>query len=269
MKAIKHSLCLLLLLAGIVQAQDSYQLRNIENRTFQKGEFLKFRVHYGMITAGFATMEVAPHSVWEQGRRCHHIVFKGYTSPTFDVFYKVRDKYESFFDEEALFSWRFNRYIEEGSFTSYTETHFNHGDGKARYIDNKKRTTFYDIPLNIQDVISAFYFARTRYDHRSLKIGDRISMKNFIDRKTFQLEAKLVKREEIKVEGIRYKAMKFDLLIEEAGMITDGSSIQFWISDDDNKIPLRISSELMIGSVKADLMEHKNLRHPLSAKVEK
>ncbi|MEM9987294.1 MAG: DUF3108 domain-containing protein [Bacteroidota bacterium] len=46
-------------------------------------------------------------------------------------------------------------------------------------------------------------------------------------------------------------------------MITDGSKIQFWISDDANKIPLRIESELMIGSLRCDLIEWRGLRHPL------
>ena len=269
MKQLTYSLYILLLLGGILQAQTGAPLRQIHNSTFQKGEFLKFRVHYGFVTAGFATLEVAPKSKYVKGRPCHHILFKGFTSPTFDVFYKVRDTYESYFDEEALLSWRFNRTIKEGGFSSYSETHFNHYEGKAHYYDKNKRHTKYDIPSHIQDVISAFYFARTRYQHNKLKIGDRINMRNFIDRKTFALEARLQKKETIKVNGTKYKALKFDLLIDESGLITDGSKIKFWISDDANKIPLRIESELVVGSIKADLIEYKNLKHPFSAKIKK
>ncbi|MEL6672222.1 MAG: DUF3108 domain-containing protein [Bacteroidota bacterium] len=244
-------------------------IRSLDNVTFQKGEFLKFRVHYGFITAGYATLKVGEKRVWEKGRPCHHIAFTGTTNPKFDWIFKVRDVYESFLDEEALLSWRFNRSIEEGSFSSYTETHFDHWKGKARYIHANKHESIFSVPDNIQDVISAFYFARTFYDQKTLKVGDKISLKNFIDRKTFALEAKVLSREEIEVEGSTYKALKFDLLIEESGMITDGSTIQFWISDDDNKIPLRIESDLMIGSLKADLMSYSGLSHPLTSLVKK
>lgn len=257
---------LLISLMLLAEASFGQGMRKLDNNTFRPGEFLKYRVHYGLITAGFATVKVGNSMVREKDRPCYHIVVENYTTSTFDVFYKVRDKYESFFDQDALLSLRFNRYIEEGKFISYTETHFDHLSHKARYINNKKQVSYYSIPQNIQDVISAFYYARTRYDNQRLKIGDRISLQNFIDRKTVALQAELKKREEIKVEGVKYKALKFNLLIEEAGMVTDNSKIEFWITDDANKIPIRIKSDLPIGSLKADLVESKNLLHPLSAR---
>ncbi|MDX2245230.1 MAG: DUF3108 domain-containing protein [Bacteroidia bacterium] len=257
----------LLFLALLSIGWRGHDYRKIENHTFHRGEFLKFRIHYGLITAGFATLEVKEEKKIVKGRNCYHIVGQGFTNQAFDVVYKVRDYYETFMDEESLISLRFNRHIREGGFENYSETHFDHQKGKALYIDHKKRHTVYDVPPNIQDVISAFYFARTRYDQDSLKPGDRISLQNFLDRKNFGLEASLITREKIKIDGVWYKALKMNLLIEEAGLVTDGSTIVFWISDDDNKIPLRIQSELMIGSLKADLIEYQNLRNPFKAKI--
>ncbi|MEZ4829554.1 MAG: DUF3108 domain-containing protein [Bacteroidia bacterium] len=241
--------------------------RKIANNTFHRGEFLKFRIHYGLITAGYATLEVKEERKVVQGRNCYHIVGEGFTNQAFDVFYKVRDYYETFMDEEAMISLRFNRLIREGGFENYSETHFDQQNRKALYIDHKKRRTTYEVPENIQDVISAFYFARTRYNQDSLQPGDRISLQNFLDRKNFGLEASLICREKIKIDGQWYNALKMNLLIEEAGLVTDGSTIVFWISDDNNKIPLRIQSELVIGSLKADLIEYQNLHNPFSSKL--
>ncbi|RMG66846.1 MAG: DUF3108 domain-containing protein [Bacteroidetes bacterium] len=222
---------------------------------FGWGEYMKFRVHYGFVTAGYVSLQVQEEPVMVGSHPCYHIVGLGWTHPGFDWFYRIRDRYETYMDTTELLTRRFNRHIVEGGFESYTETHFDQAAGQARYIDHKKRERFFEVPAGIQDVISAFYYARSRYDAHSLQIGDRISLRNFLDRKTFQLEAKLLSREQIKVEGVTYSALKFDLLIEEAGMITDGSTIQFWISEDEQKLPLRIESDLMIGSLKADLME--------------
>ncbi|MEL7535075.1 MAG: DUF3108 domain-containing protein, partial [Bacteroidota bacterium] len=133
----------------------------------------------------------------------------------------------------------------------------------ATYINQKKEEIEHEVPANIQDVISAYYFARTYYDHQVLKVGDKISLRNFLDQKTFGLEAIMLKREVIEVDGKKFKAIKFKLLIDESGMVTDGSTIVFWISDDFNKVPLRIESDLMIGSLRADLIEWKQLLYPL------
>lgn len=242
---------------------------NIDNQTFDGGEFLKFRVHYGFITAGFATLEVMDTLTPVRGTMCHHVIGKGFTHPGFDWVYKVRDQYETFMEPQSLLSMRFNRHIREGGFEHYSETHFHHESQKALYIDHKKREYNFDVPVGIQDVISAFYHARAAHDADTLKVDDRISLRNFLDRKTFNLEARMLGREEIKVDGKRYKALKFDLLIEEAGLITDGSSIQFWISDDGNKVPLRIESDLMIGALKADLIEWSGLKHPFTSQIKK
>lgn len=257
-----------LLLAGLLLAAGpSESLRSVDNHTFARGEWLKFRVHYGFVTAGYMEMEVKPYKAYRRGRPCYHIVGHGYTHPAFEWFYTLDDKYESYCDEEALVSWQFNRKIAEGSFRAYTETHFDHFSNQARYIDNQKGVRHYDVPVNVQDVISAFYYARARYDQRQLRVGDRIEMHNFIDRKPYELEAKLLKREVIEINDIEYRALKFDLLIEEVGMITDGSTIQFWISDDDNKLPLRIESELMVGSLQADLIDTRGLLHPMRSRL--
>lgn len=242
---------------------------SVGNETFSGGEYLKFRVHYGFVTAGFATLQVMDTLTELDGYACHHIIGKGFTHPGFDWVYKVRDQYETFMEEESLLSLRFNRHIKEGGFEHYSETHFKHPAQEVLYIDHKQREYTFEVPVGIQDVISAFYYARATNDHLDLAPGDRISLRNFLDRKTFNLEARMLKREEIKVDGQRYKAIKFDLLIEEAGLITDGSSIQFWISDDLNKLPLRIESDLVIGALKADLIEWENLKHPFTSKIKK
>lgn len=241
-------------------------LREVDNEAFSGGEFMKFYVHYGIIPAGYVTVEVKPTLSKIKGRECYHIVGKGYTSSSYDWVYKIRDRYETFLDKEAMVSWRFLRSIEEGDFKSYTETHFDHNTGKAFYVDEQKKVSTYTVPSNIQDVISAFYFART-YDRTKLKVGDKIPMTNFLDRKVFNLQAQLLKREKISVGGKTYNSLKFKLLVDDAGMITDGSKIEFWISDDENKIPLRLETQLAIGSIKADLMETQNLKNPMASLV--
>jgi hypothetical protein len=234
----------------------------VENRTFEKGEYLEYRVHYGFLTGGFASIEVAEQSVTKAGRSCHHLRAKGWTNPTFDLFYKVRDTYESFVDEKSLLPLHFRRDIREGSFRSFTEVYFDHHQDSAIYFNPRKLRIPYAVPDNIQDVISAFFYARTTQDPSDFSPGDALDLRCFLDRKVFALKAELLEREVIKIAGEEYKSLHFKLLVEEVGLITDGGSVEFWISDDANKIVLRIKSDLLIGSLKADLIKAKGLKHP-------
>ncbi len=257
---------LFMLLGNIVAQPMNSSYRFVSNEAFQKGEFLKYKIHYGPVKVGYATLEVKPQSEVIRGRKCFHIICKNYTDGLFDSFYRVRDTYESFTDEHALISWQFNRDIQEGSYESYREIHFDHDKRKAFYHRNGEITPF-EIPQYIQDVLSAYYYARATYDHSKLEKGDRISLRKFIDETTFALEALVEKREKIKIDGQHYRALKLKVMIEEAGLITDGSKITLWVSDDKNMIPLAFKSKLKIGSIAADLVEYKNLRNPFKART--
>ncbi|MEM6631538.1 MAG: DUF3108 domain-containing protein [Bacteroidota bacterium] len=253
-------------IAAMAQPTSS-TFREVQNKAFQKGEYLKYRIHYGIIDAGIATLEVRPKSYQKKGRNCLHIVCKNETVGLFDTFYRVRDTYESYTDEKALISWQFNRDIQEGSYKSYREIHFDHKNQKAEYHRSTGEVVLHDVPVNVQDVISTYYFARASYDHKKLEPGDKISLRNFIDETNFELQAQVQKRETIKVNGQKYKALRLKIMIEEAGLITDGSKITLWISDDKNMIPLAFKSKLLIGSIRADLVEYKNLKNPFEART--
>ncbi len=240
----------------------------VENDTFQEGEYARYRMHYGFVTGGYAEVSVSEKSHQIDGRKCFHLSAKGWTTSSFDFFYKIRDHYESYVDQASLLPLRFKRDIKEGGFKSYTEIRFDHEKDTAFYTHRNKQITPYVVPDNIQDVVSSFFFARATNDHQALQTGDLIPLTCFLDRETFRLQAKLLEREEIEVEGKRYKALHFKLLVEEAGLLTDGGKVDFWISDDKNKLLLRMESELWVGSIKADLVEARGLRHAQSALLE-
>ena len=83
-------LFLLILFGGVtVNSQN-------EKKVFQGGEQLKYRVHYGIVNAGYATLAVS------ENKEGYHFTGKGWTVGVTNVFFKVRDQYESFVDKETL-----------------------------------------------------------------------------------------------------------------------------------------------------------------------
>ncbi len=242
--------------------------RNVKNDAFDFGESLEYRVHYGAVTAGIARLEVQKKPVTVNGRECYHMVGKGISSKSFSLFYRVNDRYETFVDKEHLVPHKFKRRIEEGSFKAYTEVKFDHQKKKAyeRRTGHPDIAT-YDVPQYIQDAMSAFYFARTQ-DYTNAKVGDITHFENFIDQAVHDLDVKFLGREVLEVEGKKYNTVKLQPLLKEGGIFRHEGDFFLWISDDKNRIPVRVESGLVIGSIQVDLKSAKGLRHPMSSRID-
>jgi len=123
---------------------------------FKEGEVLTYRLHYGIIDAGVAILEVKPGIMEVAGRKVYHVVGNGYSKGTFDWFFKVRDRYETFIDKDAMVPWMFVRRVDEGGVKFSQDYVFNHYTKKVDVGAGEK----YDVPVGIQDMLSAFYAAR-------------------------------------------------------------------------------------------------------------
>lgn len=255
---LKYILSALFLWIFSLHAQE---FRSLPNSSFHFGEVLKFRVHYGMITAGEAVLEIDKEPVQMEGRECYHIVGTGTSARSFDWFYKVRDRYETYVDTKGLFPWYFKRRIEEGDFNFYTEVKFDQVNRKAF-----ERGKVFQVPEYIHDVISAFYYART-VDFANFKPGDVFTVQNFIDEKISALKVRFIGRETVKCELGTFRAVKLEPLVEEGGIFMHKGKLFLWISDDSNRIPLLIESGLVIGSIKINLKHASGLRNPMSSRI--
>src|SRR5690606_24057616 len=134
--------------AIVINAQDDF--RKLENKAFKEGEKLTFDVKYGFVTAGIATMQI-PAVKRISGRDAYHVTFEVNTVPSFDLFYKVRDRYETYIDKEGLFPWRFEQHIREGKYSRDFAAFFDQRKGKAKTSEGE-----YDIPRYVHDIVSAF-----------------------------------------------------------------------------------------------------------------
>ncbi|MCW8995773.1 MAG: DUF3108 domain-containing protein, partial [Psychromonas sp.] len=148
------------------------EFRVLDNKAFKEGEKLTFDVNYGFVTAGIAVMEV-PKIKKISGREAYHVTFEVNSVPSFDMFYKVRDRYETYIDVEGLFPWRFEQHIREGGYTRDFSAFFDQRKGKAKTTEGE-----YEIPLYVNDIVSAFYYART-LDYTNMKVNDLIHLQNF------------------------------------------------------------------------------------------
>lgn len=229
------------------------------------GEFFKFRIHYGIVNAGYATLEVKEATI--NNKKTFHVVGKGYTTGMSRFFFKVDDLYESYIDKETRNPYQFVRKIDEGGYTKNQEGFFNQSVNKVVVKDYKHKTekTLY-VPKNTQDILSTFYYLRNHPNIDKLKIGESVAIDMFFDDETTKFKLKFIGRENITTKFGVVPAMIFRPLVQSGRVFKEQESLTVWISDDDNKVPLRIKASLAVGSIKADIDAYKGLKKPFKTK---
>ena len=223
------------------------------------GEWFKFRVHYGFVNAGFATLEVKDAVV--NNKKVFHVVGKGYTTGVSRFFFKVNDTYESYIDKETGNPYQFVRKIDEGGYTKNQEGFFNQSEHKVTVKDYKRKTekTFV-IPKNTQDILSAFYYLRNYPTIDKIHPGEYVAIDMFFDDETTKFKLKFIGRQDITTKFGVVTSMVFKPLVQSGRVFKEEESLTIWVSDDENRLPVRIKADLAVGSLKADSDAFKGLK---------
>lgn len=259
----KRSLIAILLLLVTTATSAGDDFCGITNTAFQQGEKITFKVFYSVIglyvDAGTAYVNVSTERL--NSHVTYHIVADGYSNPTYDWIFKVRDRYESYIDTHSLKPYKFVRNVDEGGYKKKENVSFDHD---ARVASTEKGQIA--IPSCVQDVISAVYYARN-INYSKYKAGDKIPFSMFIDDEVYQLTIRFMGRETVKTKYGKFNAIKIKPMLIKGSIFEGGEKMNIWISDDANHIPLRVESPITVGSVKVDMMGFGNLRYPLTSKI--
>lgn len=235
------------------------------NKCVQAGEQLKFKVYYNLsalwVAAGEANFTTKQETL--NGRQVFHITGDGATYKSYDWIFRVRDRYETFVDVETLLPQKFIRNVDEGGYKFTNNVTFDQEQRKA--YSNKKT---FDVPQCVQDVLSAIYYARN-IDYGKYKPGAKIPFSMFLDDQVYNLYIRYVGKEKIKTKYGTFNAIKISPLLIKGTIFSGGEKMMVWVSDDDNHIPLRVDSPILVGSIKVDMMGYSNLRYPLSSMIKK
>jgi len=228
---------------------------------FKPGEWLKFRIHYGWINASYATLQVTNSKV--DDKTVYHVVGKGRTTGLARAFFKVDDRYESYFDKEDYRPYKFVRKIDEGGYTKDIEINFDYENDEAILNDKKNKKKYnFTIRDSIQDLISAFYYVRDNYEFDDLVKGEDIKLNMLYDDDgVFQFKLKYLGKEILKTKFGKVECLKFRPYVQSGRVFKEQESLSLWVSNDLNKIPIRIKADIAVGSIKADLEGYNSLKH--------
>ena len=248
----------LLIIIIFVLCNDSFAQKE---SAFEKGEWFNFKMSYsGWMKAGEATLKVNEDVI--DGKPVYHVVGKGKTIGAISWVFKVKDRYESYFDKEKLVPYRFIRDIDEGGHTKNIEIDFDQKNNKAHVFNVKHNSRkVIDTKPNVQDMVSTFYYLRNNVDVSTLKIDDEIRTDMFFDGENYGFKIKYLGKETIRTAFGKVECLVFRPYVMAGRVFKEEESLTLWVSADKNRIPLRMKADLAIGSLRADLEAFRGLKH--------
>ncbi len=270
----KQGTVIILFIVTLFTQLFSQELRTSPNDAFKRGEELTFRVYYdailtGEVNAGIAKLEVTEDKKKIAGRNTLHIIGTGKTMGAFNFFFKVRDRYESFIDEQTLAPLLFIRRVNEGGWIIKQDLTFDQVKGRVFFQDlKKKKERWVETPRYIQDIISAFYYTRT-LDFSDAKPGDRFNVPFILDDSIYTTKIHYEGIDTITTSLGTFRCMAFKPLVLTGNVFKESYPMTLWVSDDKNKIPIFAKSGVLVGTVKLELIKYNGLRNSLNCRVKK
>ncbi len=236
-------------------------------QAFDQGEWFEFRIHYGVFNASQVTLGITADTLNQVP--VFHAKGYGKTTGLARLFFKVEDYYESYFSQnDGLPQW-FIRNINEGGYKKNVEIRFDHENSNALVEDKKrKKKSTHEINPKAQDLISAFYYLRNFYDTKDLKKGDVILLNMFFDQENYPFKLVCLGRETLETKFGKVKCVKMQPYVQSGRVFKAQESVTLWVSDDANKIPVRMRADLRVGAIDCDLENFKNLKNPFVIQVD-
>lgn len=260
------SVLLLLNIGSFAKGQDThgdepnaFTLREVKHTAFAPGEQLKYKLAYGFLNAGEAVLTVKKSPTQIQGRDVLHMVGEGKSISAFDWFFKVRDRYETYMDEQGVFPWLFVRRINEGGYSKEQDYKFFQNNGTV--INQKDEE--YKVPHGVQDMLSAFYYART-IDFSNAKKGQIFEFPAFVDEEVYPIRMKYIGTKKIKVDAGKFNCMVFSPAVQEGRIFESDDDLTVYITNDENKIPILAKAKVLVGSIRMELTSYANLANPIA-----
>ncbi len=252
------SLPLLLAFSGQAGAGQASEVA----RLLREGERLTYDVTWMGIKAGEATLE-ARGAIVANGQPAYRLVTTARSAPVLSKIYRVEDRTESTLVLDPMRALRFEKHLREGRYRHSSQTVFDHANGVAtfRYLDfsrvprgvtrleEAERYGTYveqELPLTpgALDELSVLYYVRTL----PLTPGGSVHARVFASRKNWELEVKVLGRERLETVLGRRETLAVEPLLKYEGIFQRKGRMIVWLTDDAERIPVRMTSQIVIGS---------------------
>lgn len=243
------------------------------NNTFRSGENLNYKVYYNWEFIWLAAGEVqfSVESSEYLGKDVFHLCSTGSTYRTYDWFYKVRDRYDSWVGVSDLKPLKSEKTTHEGDNYAMNAYYFDYPGKELKAIVKSNSSGLKVSKLKLRqnsfDLLSAIYHIRN-FDFTEFKTGEIMPVTILLDDQYYDLYIRYLGKDIAESKnGNKYHCHKFSALLIEGTIFKGGEEMFIWVTDDENKIPVQVEAEVLLGSVKAILINFDGLMHPVKSEI--
>ena len=245
----------------------------IENNAFKSGEELAYDLYFNWkfiwVKVGTAEMDTKMAKFEGKDAWKSYLITRG--NPKLDKFFVMRDTLLSYCNPD-LSPLYFRKGAKEGDSYYVDEIWYSYPHGNCQLKKHRitssgehlwKTTTYKSC---IYDMMSIFLRARN-FDASKMKKNETIPMpvSDAMGLSNSWLEFR--GRENYKMSDTKekFRCLVFSFYERDNGKSKE--LLRFWVTDDENHIPLRLDMFLSFGSAKAYLKSYRGVRSPMTAKI--
>ena len=245
---------------------------------YEGGENLDFIIHYkwGAINSDVAKAYVKLDTATLNGVPVFHCTVSGRTARFYDMFFKVREEFQSWFTRDGIVPMKFYRDSREGGYYSVNRYDYIWDPEESKHIraeieTSRRPVRTEELPLSgcTYDLPSLFYMARNM-NFSKVKPNVKYPMTFAIDDDIYNVYFIWLGKEKKYIKGIgTVKTMKFAAKLIAGDVFGSGQDMFVWISDDENRIPVYFEAPIRVGTASGRLTGWKNLKHPFDSIISK
>ncbi|PLX24149.1 MAG: DUF3108 domain-containing protein [Marinilabiliales bacterium] len=262
----------LILSSSALKSQENCE---IQNKAFQIGEELDYVITYNWLLVwtdvGGVKFKVNKDQMF--GQEVLNLKATGITYTFYDWFFQVRDVYQSWVNPGNLLPVYFHRDVDEGGYLIDIKYTFDYDNMLAYSEIEKTRKPYYRdtvaFPPCTYDVVSVIYQARN-IDFTKYQIDEKIPFQILLDNEIHNVYMRYKGKEIRKVRGVgKFRCLKFTGSLVAGDVFQGGEDLVFWVTDDENRIPVWAESPIIVGTVKARLVNFSGLKYPLESLIKR
>lgn len=265
-------LSIITFLSSAFITNEGQEYEPVSHDNFKRGEKLEFNVNFGIFSIGEAEMIIDNKSYKVNHRDCYKVDIYGRTSGMVDWVAKVDDHWGAYVDTAALIPHISYRNIKEGNYRKDEVVRFDHRVNliEAKVVDKKtgkfKEPQVYVAPDGVRDMMAGALYLRT-VDFSEMSVGDKFSISGFFEDSFYDLDLIYRGREKIKTKAGKFHAIKLAPVVPDNELFDGDDSVVAWVSDDKNRIPLKIQAKMFIGNVSVELKQYTDVKHPVASRI--
>lgn len=240
---------------------------------FKSGEYARYGAYYnwhfiwiqnGEVDFRADTMQYKQKDAW-------HLKVLGKSLKAYDLLYTVRDTFETFCTYNSFLPIYSRRVMNHAKDHSVHQYEFDYFSGKIATRIKQEKKTIYQAVIPIQnntfDILATAYNFR-KFDFNKLFIGEKVPYRMIIDRQIADLYFRYLGTENVKTRiGKEYRCHKVSVYLLQGDFFPEGEYMKIWFTDDKNHLPVQVETEILMGSVKALLLETKSMKYPLTSQI--